>query len=57
MRRFHWNVALKIRQKQTDLNYTLNAFLILPPISIHLETGSKQKCVDLAIQRDFNDLL
>ena len=22
----HWNVALKIRQKQTDLNYTLNVF-------------------------------
>ena len=53
----HLNIGLKIRQKQTDFTYTIKAFLILLPISIHLETDSKQKCVDFGIQRDFNELL
>ena len=51
----HLNRALEIRQKQADFIYTLKAFLILLPISIHLETDSKQKGVDFSIQRDFND--
>ena len=53
----HLNRALKRTQKQADFIYTIKAFLILLPISIHLETDSKQKYVDLRIQRDFNDLL
>ena len=56
-KRSYLNRPLKIRQKQADFIYTLKAFLILLPISIHLETDSKQKYVDLRIQRDFNDLL
>ena len=51
----HLNRALKIRQKQEDFIYTLKAFLILLPISIHLKTDSKQKGVDFSVQRDFND--
>ena len=50
----HLNIALKIK-KQADFIYTSKAFLILLPISIHLETDSKQKVVNFSIQRDFND--
>ena len=44
----HLNRALEIRQKQADFIYTLKAFLILLPISIHLEQTVNRKVSILA---------